>query len=208
MCKQKSGLKTLHLFSESECAHTEVTQRIRSVFGSPGDVVTTTFLLSHISHCHVPADRGAVTYHTPAAGKGVTWTGLIQSTLKKLIELISFNLAFGRRLWKFLQRRWHQLLSQLLCKSAAVQYLARVCMCVQVDIVNRLHLNQKQFIWSWRGGSSLRIGALSSRLEAMMEYINLMKQKDDQLWRANVTFKTNLLPGEFQVLACGTYSSC
>lgn len=108
----------------------------------------------HISHHHVPADRGAVTYHTPSGGKVVTWTRLIQSTLKKLISSILFNLAFGRRLWKFLQRRWHQLLSQLLCKSAGLRLLriwlgcvkcVCVCVCVQVDIVNRSLWNQTQF---------------------------------------------------------------
>lgn len=29
------------------------------------------------------------------------------------------------------------------CRSASAQYLARVCMCVQADIVNRLCSNQK-----------------------------------------------------------------
>lgn len=54
----------------------------------------------------------------------------------------------------------------------------------------------------------LRIGALSSKREAMMENVNLTKLKEDQIWRADVVFETNLLPGEFQVLACGTCSSC
>lgn len=82
-------------------------------------------------------------------------------------------------------------------------------MCVPVDIDNRLRFNQKPaHIELVRRFNCSEIGALSSKLDVMMECVELTKQKENQLWRADTAFETNLLPGEFQVLACGTCSSC
>lgn len=156
MCRQKPGLKSPPpVFGK--CVHAAWSYSAYS-FRLRQSGWCCYYDFSAVSYLprHVPADTGAVTYHTPTAVLGLTWSGLIQSTLKKLISSISFNLAFGRCLWKFLQRRWHQLLSQLLCRSASLCLLSIwpgcVCVCKQILLIDCVQI-KSQFMLSRWGGS-------------------------------------------------------